>query len=261
MGPPLLAITGGIACGKSTFGRLLAERGADVLDADDIVHRHQSPGGALVAPICSEFGTDILTPDGAIHRPTLAKRVFADASPLGAPSTSSATSPLARLNAIIHPFVREEFKKWQKNNTPPPQLSLREQGNDTPTSSLRERSGGLKDPKQSSPWAKIGIIPLLFESGWESDWDLTLCVTCSPQTQRQRAQTRGWSEDDLHRRLAAQWPLERKRALADIILDNSTNDLHLLAHAADELYIHLVGADPRVRPGQTHGSASTISAP
>ena len=192
---PHLAITGGVACGKSTLGRLLAERGADVLDADDIVHQHQCSGGMLIDPICVEFGKDILTVEGAIHRPTLAKRVFAD------------PSALAKLNAIVHPVIREEFKKWQK----------------TPTDG----------------WAKIGIIPLLFESGWESDWELTLCVTCSPETQRQRALARGWSEGDFNRRLAAQWPLERKCALADIVVDNTANDLHLLARAADELKARL----------------------
>ena len=186
-----LAITGGVACGKSTLGRLLAERGADVLDADDIVHRHQCSGGRLIDPICAEFGKEMLTPEGAIHRPTLAKRVFTDAV------------ALAKLNAIVHPIVREEFKTWQKIPT--------------------------------DGWAKIGIIPLLFESGWEGDWNFTLCVTCSPEIQRQRASARGWSNDDLDRRLAAQWPLERKCARADIVVDNSANDMFLLIHAADEL--------------------------
>jgi len=191
VGVPLLAITGGVACGKSTLGRLLAERGADVLDADDMVHRHQCAGGELIDPLCAEFGKDILTADGAIHRPTLAKRVFAD------------VVALARLNAIVHPVIRDEFKKWQK----------------TPTDA----------------WAKIGIIPLLFESGWEGDWEITLCVSCAPEIQRQRALARGWGEDDLNRRLAAQWSLERKCALADIVIDNNTDDLDLLARVADEL--------------------------
>ena len=222
-----IAITGGIACGKSTLGRLLAEQGADVLDADAVVHRLQAPGGALVEPLRAEFGNGVITPDGAIDRHALATLVFATInSPpavggrdsAGVVSNSSffipnsslkggvPLPPLARLNAIVHPVVREEFKKWRDDSS-------------------------AKQP----PWAKVAIIPLLFESGWQDDWDVTLCITCSPEAQLRRALARGWTQEELARRAAAQWPMERKRALATIAVDNSTDDLHALAQVARDL--------------------------
>lgn len=69
-------------------------------------------------------------------------------------------------------------------------------------------------------WSRAGealavvVIPLLFEVGAEAELDLTLCVACSASTQRERLLVRGWNEADIAARLAAQWPAERKLALA-----------------------------------------------
>ena len=76
-----IALTGGIACGKSTFAKFLRELGIRVIDADDIVHELESPGGAAVPAIAAEFGDGVLAPDGGIDRAKLADLVF-----LGSPS-------------------------------------------------------------------------------------------------------------------------------------------------------------------------------
>lgn len=93
----LIGLTGGIGSGKSTVSAALAERGAVVVDADAIVHELQEPGTEVFAAIVERFGTGILGPDGALDRPTLAARVFADADELEA------------LNAIVHPAVGVEI--------------------------------------------------------------------------------------------------------------------------------------------------------
>jgi len=75
-----IALTGTIASGKSEAGRLLAARGAHVVDADHVAHTVYEPGSDGYAPIIQAFGPDILSPDGTIDRRRLAALVFADAN-------------------------------------------------------------------------------------------------------------------------------------------------------------------------------------
>ncbi|MFT4305759.1 MAG: dephospho-CoA kinase [Microbacterium sp.] len=96
---PLIALTGGIAAGKSTVARRLAEHGAVIVDADRIVRDVQAPGTPALAGIAAEFGADVLREDGSLDRAALGARVFGDAD------------ALARLNAIVHPAVRAESQR------------------------------------------------------------------------------------------------------------------------------------------------------
>lgn len=91
--PFVIGVTGGIASGKSSVLALLAERGADTIDADAVYHAMIGPGGPLVAPIAARFGRDMIAEDGSIDRRALAGIVFAD--PVA----------LADLDAITHPAV------------------------------------------------------------------------------------------------------------------------------------------------------------
>lgn len=75
-----IALTGGIACGKSTVERCFEAAGCRVLDADQIVRALESPGGQAVAPIVAHFGEGVLDIDGGICRAALAQIVFHDAS-------------------------------------------------------------------------------------------------------------------------------------------------------------------------------------
>ena len=96
---PLLALTGGIASGKSTIATALAARGAVVIDADAIVREVQVPGSPVLAAIAAEFGSGVLRDDGALDRPALGALVF------GHPDR------LAALNGIVHPAVRVESQR------------------------------------------------------------------------------------------------------------------------------------------------------
>ena len=119
-----VAITGGIACGKSVFSGFLTEAGCEVLDADDIVRQLQAPGGAALAPIREAFGDAVFDAEGRLDRAALAAVVFAD------------PSARRKLEAIMHPLVRDVFAAWRAK----------------PSKRLR-----------------VAVIPLLFETGGISE--------------------------------------------------------------------------------------------
>ena len=89
-----IGLTGGIGSGKSTVAALLAERGAQVVDADRIAREVVEPGTPGLAAVVAEFGSGVLTPDGALDRSALAAIVFGD------------PASRARLDAVVHPLVR-----------------------------------------------------------------------------------------------------------------------------------------------------------
>jgi dephospho-CoA kinase len=89
----VIGLTGGIGAGKSTVSRLLAERGAVILDADLYAREVVEQGGPAYQGLVDRFGSDVLLPDGHVDRPVLAAIVFSDAD------------ALADLNAIVHPAV------------------------------------------------------------------------------------------------------------------------------------------------------------
>lgn len=89
----LIGLTSNIATGKSEVGRMLADLGARVIDADEVAHRVMYRGSPAYAAVVEAFGPDILRPDGEIDRARLGALVFADAE------------ALHRLEAIVHPQV------------------------------------------------------------------------------------------------------------------------------------------------------------
>ncbi|RWZ51745.1 dephospho-CoA kinase [Labedella phragmitis] len=90
----VIALTGGIASGKSTISRRLAELGASVVDADVLSREAVEPGSPGLQAIAERFGPSVLTADGALDRPALGAIVFSD------------DAARAALNAIVHPEVR-----------------------------------------------------------------------------------------------------------------------------------------------------------
>jgi dephospho-CoA kinase len=74
----LVGLTGGLGAGKSTVARMLRERGAVVVDADDLSRKALEPGTQAYEQVWDVFGRDILDAEGRIDRRQLAARVFAD---------------------------------------------------------------------------------------------------------------------------------------------------------------------------------------
>ena len=89
----VIGLTGGIASGKSTAAKILAELGARVVDADQIARDVVAPGEPALAEIVARFGGEYLQADGTLDRKRLGARVFADADERRA------------LNAITHPRI------------------------------------------------------------------------------------------------------------------------------------------------------------
>jgi dephospho-CoA kinase len=91
----LIGVTGGIATGKSTVDRLLAARGASVIDADELAREVVRPGEPALGEVAARFGRGVLLPDGSLDRSGLGAIVFAN--------------PEARrdLERITHPRIAE----------------------------------------------------------------------------------------------------------------------------------------------------------
>ena len=95
-----IALTGGIACGKSLAGTFIAGEGVPVCDADHFAHDLMRRGQPVYDRVVREFGPEILGADGEIDRAHLGRLVFAD------PARRQA------LNALVHPAVREATQAW-----------------------------------------------------------------------------------------------------------------------------------------------------
>ncbi|MFN8232512.1 MAG: dephospho-CoA kinase [Actinomycetota bacterium] len=93
----LVGLTGGIGSGKSTVGRLLAERGAILIEADALAREVVEPGTPGFERVVEAFGTGVVTPEGSLDRPALAREVFRDGGRRRA------------LEAIVHPEVARRF--------------------------------------------------------------------------------------------------------------------------------------------------------
>jgi dephospho-CoA kinase len=182
----VVGLSGGIGTGKSSVARMLARLGALVVDADAIVHELQAPGTPLLAALVEAFGPGILTAEGALDRKALADLVFSDAK--------------ARecLNRLVHPAVGAEMLRR--------------------VAEARARGVPLV----------VLDIPLLFETrarggaAAASGAELAILVYAPEALQIARTMSRdGCSREAALARVRAQLPIEEKRALADVVIDNS----------------------------------------
>lgn len=98
-----VALTGGIACGKSTVAAIWQRQGATILDADELAHQLLVPGGEYVEPVLREFGEHLRTPEGGVARRQLGALVFAD------------PASRARLNELLHPPIKEQVRAWRES--------------------------------------------------------------------------------------------------------------------------------------------------
>ena len=179
--PCLVGLTGGLASGKSTVARRLAARGVPVLDADREVHRLYRPGAAGATVVRRLFGERVLAADGSVDREALAHRVLAD------------EAALARLNDVVHPLVRTAVEEWVS---------------------------GLGRGDEPPPVAVVEAA-LLVETGGREAYDVLAVVWCTAAQQLERALGRGIAEERARALLAAQLPIDAKRAAADVVTDNS----------------------------------------
>jgi dephospho-CoA kinase len=110
--PLLIALTGGIASGKSAVAEIFAQLGAPVLDTDQIARDVVEPGTPTLAKLVAEFGNDILDASGRLDRARMRARVFAD------------PEQRKRLEAITHPAIREELASRAQRAQGPYQIHV-----------------------------------------------------------------------------------------------------------------------------------------
>ncbi len=201
-----VGLTGGLASGKSTVAHLLAAKGAHVIDADALVHELYAAGQPGAAAVRELFGPDVLSSDGSVARDRLAHIVLSD------------PRALARLNAAIHPLVRQRVAVW--------------------LAGLAAGGGGIA----------VIEAALLVETGGFSSYDLLAVVWCRPEQQLERAIARGMAPEKARALLAVQAPLEEKRARADIVIDNS-GERTALAAEADRVWNEIRTRCATIGPG------------
>lgn len=97
-----VALTGGIASGKTTVANLFAELGVPVIDTDVIAREVVEPGQPALAAVVEAFGRDVLGDDGRIDRRRMRERIFAD------------PAARQRLEAILHPAIRNEMERQSR---------------------------------------------------------------------------------------------------------------------------------------------------
>ncbi len=182
-----IGLTGGIATGKSTLAALLAGRGLPVLDADAYAREALAPGSAGARAVLERYG-EAVRAAGEPEATDASETAAIDRAALGRLVFADAAER-RWLEALVHPLVRQRFE----------------------AELLRLRQAPVV----------VLMVPLLFEAGLEGLCSEVWLVDCPEAEQLRRLMARdGLGEAEARARIAAQWPLERKRPLADLLLDN-----------------------------------------
>jgi dephospho-CoA kinase len=176
-----VGLTGGLASGKSFVGRSLGDLGCLLIQADVLGRQVLEQGGETYEAVVATFGNQILDPDGKINRRRLARMVFSD------------SEQLAKLNALVHPPVKERER-------------------DLVAEFAREHPDGIA----------VTEAAILVETGSYKDYDRLIVAICGPEQQIERSMERdGVSREEVLNRLRRQMPLEEKVKHADFIIDTS----------------------------------------
>ena len=144
--PLAVAITGGIAAGKTEALAAFARRGAAVSSADEIVHRIYREDDSLKSELRERWGEGVFDGDGEVDRAAVAAIVFAD------------RSELDWLESVLHPRVGRAHMQWLDE--------------------VAARSDG--------PALVVVEVPLLYETGGEARYDKVVAITAAPSVREER---------------------------------------------------------------------------
>ena len=176
-----VGLTGSIAVGKSYVCEVLTELGAHVLDADKTARDVLKAGTVGLQRVVSEFGEDILTPDGELDRPKMASIVFAD------------ESKRQKLNSIVHPLVIEAQDLW-----------------------IAERE--LEDPKGI---AVIDAALMIESGGYTRFDKLVVVWCDSEVQLERLKERNGFDDAEALRRIGSQMPQDEKKRFADYLIETN----------------------------------------
>lgn len=178
---PLIALTGGIASGKSTIARRLSELGAVIVDADQIVRDVQAPASPVLDRIEEAFGADVITAEGALDRASLGAKVFGD------------PAALATLNAIVHPAVRAESQR-------------------------RFEEAASADPQAVVVYDVPLLVEARVDDPWDL---IVVAHAPADERRRRLVELRGMPARAAQERIDAQVSDDRRLAIADEVIDTS----------------------------------------
>ncbi|MGX5694596.1 dephospho-CoA kinase [Agromyces soli] len=195
----LIGLTGGIASGKSTVARRLYEHGAVHLDADQLARRVVEPGTPALERIVAEFGPGVLRADGSLDREKLGAVVFDD------------DDARARLNAIVHPAVRELAARL------------------------------IAKAEAEDPDAVVVYdVPLLVEARVDHPFDLVVVTDAPRRTQVKRlVEQRGLDPLQAEARVDAQAGRDERLRIADVVIDTDGSLGHTMSQT-DALWSRIV---------------------
>lgn len=179
----VIGLTGGIGCGKSLAAQYFAELGALVIDADQLARSAIERGAKGFDEVITIFGDSILK-NGDIDRRALGELVFKD------------PTAKAKLESIIHPFVRREFEEA--------------------VASLKENE------------ILVYEIPLLVETKAQDRFDIVITVESSMENRIARLRARGLHISEIESRIAAQATREQRIEVADFLIENDGSEDELL---------------------------------
>ena len=197
----IIGLTGGIASGKSTVAQALGDRGAYIIDADKLGHTAYLAGSGAFDQVVAAFGTDIVADDGEIDRRKLGGKVFGD------------EAALKQLTDIVWPAIRVMAEKE------------------------------IADAQRAAP-ERIVVLEaaVLIEADWLDLADQIWVTVVRPAVAIERACARdNLSEDAVRTRLDAQLSNDERGSYADHVIDNSSDEAHLLAQV-ESLWAHVSSA-------------------
>lgn len=246
-----VGLTGGLGSGKSTVAALLRERGAHVIEADEVGRRMMEPGQPVFEEIVRRFGPGVVRADGRLDRPRLAKMAFGEGR-------------LDELNAIVHPAVIAAQQRWME------EIFAREPGAVAVVESAlifeverdaRARmasrceagTGTGDDPRSPSARDRGHPAPGVL-ADWRNRFDRVIVLTAPDEVKVARyvarvcpeAAGRAAAEADARVRLAKQMPDAEKAARADFVIEN-TGDLEALRAKADAVWARLKAESEELR--------------
>ncbi|MFM8715649.1 MAG: dephospho-CoA kinase [Spartobacteria bacterium] len=201
----IIGITGGIASGKSTFTRALAQiRAARIFDSDACARELLDSDSSVRDAVIRDILPTAYRADGKPDRAAIRAIVFSD------------PAAKARLEAILHPLVRA-------------------------------RRQALAEDARSEGRDLLVDIPLLFETGASSGFDLVVTVACSQEIQTRRAMSRGLTLAQVQQIVASQWGNAQKIAQSDFVVWND-GSLRMLQAQAEELAARLEKMSQKIKP-------------
>ena len=229
-----VGLTGGLGSGKSTVAALLRERGAHVIEADELGRALMEPGRSVYAEIVRRFGPEVVLADGRLDRARLAEMAFGEGR-------------LEELNGIVHPAVIAVQQRWMEEifaRDPSAVAVVKSALIFEVERDARARMDSHADADEAV--VRMGRPDSALLKDWRNRFDRVIVLTAPDEVKVARyvrricpeESGRGAAEADARIRLARQMPDAEKAARADFTIEN-TGDLDALRDKVEAVWQRL----------------------